>query len=477
LHLRFASGLTAVSLLLAGCTPELVASAQKALEQAATSPGGASLGGLGLAVKPADDGRIRTPKPAFGPKPAPVEKGQPLPSMVGSPDFRTFKPDPNARRLERDEARAIAQRYLDRTRAEEGLDGAWSPAARLAEGAPLALQDGFAKGPGAYEFLVTDGGDEELGHIVVNTSREMMPVPESADEGRGHREALLAAYREKLGKDAKEPVFYRFSAFSYGIEDATDGTWATLSVGGFDFPAFRAGKRELVELKGQDRYIADRWRELEAPAPAAQAAGPKVYRLMGKKEGFGREVPRYWQHQFNGCAVGCVPVAWGMVYGYWEQKGRNTIEGARETNFTQNAAVQAMHERLNDYCDTRCDGAAGATGMWESVEGERWGERDRGRVVDYNLDYYWTEFNHFKMARDAIKVKRPPIVGFSDAPNTDGGGHAVTVTGYYQHDDWGWWDDIERLYVNSGWRATPRLTLTLGSNELTLHWVMTVNVK
>ncbi|MEB3222357.1 MAG: hypothetical protein VKS61_09800 [Candidatus Sericytochromatia bacterium] len=472
---HLASGLTALSLLLAGCTPELVASAQKALEQAAATPGGEGLSGLALGVRPATDGRIRTPRPAFGLKPPVAEPGQPLLSIVGHPDFRTFKPSPDARRLEQDEARVIAQRYLERTRAEEGPDGGWPATARLAEGAPLALQDGFAKGPGAYEFLVTDGEEEDLGHIVVNTSREMLPVPESADEGRGHREALLAAYRAKLGKAPKEPVFYRFSAFSYGVEDATDGTWATSSVGGFDFVAFRAGKRELVELKGQDRYIADRWRELEAPAPTA--AGPKVYRLLGTRQGFGREVPRYAQHTYNGCYVGCVPVAWGMVYGYWEQKGRNTVLGARETNFTQNANVEAMHERINGYCSTRCNGLEGVTTWPKQIEGVRWGRQDRERTVDYNPDLYWTDFNMFKTARDAIKVKRPPLLGFDDTPNTNGGGHAVVVTGYYQHDDWGWWDDIERLYINTGWAGTPRLTLTLGSNDLNLRWVITVNVK
>ncbi|MEB3197891.1 MAG: carboxypeptidase regulatory-like domain-containing protein, partial [Candidatus Sericytochromatia bacterium] len=400
--------------------------------------------------------------------------GAMLPQLAGNPNVRLFRPDPSLKLIDVKLARAVAERYLT---SHIGPNGLWAEGARLAAGEPLALRDGFnPTAPGAYEFLVEAKGGP-AGHIVVNTSKEMVPVPESSSEGQGHRASLLESFRQTHKREPKVPVFYRFSTFSWALEDGADRKFAKLAVDDFSFDAFRGGKRDLMELPGQRELIKRLWTAAETGA-----APPKRYGLnFWGTDYYSKNltgVPQYTQHSYNGCAVGCGPTAWGMVYGYWEGRGIDTIAGASSGNTSDNANTRAMMEKINGYVKTTCSGSSGGTMWYDEPDGQKWGDNDRGLTVGVAMRYMsdYSEFSMFKHLKSAINDGKPPMLGFYDTPNTNGGGHAVTGYGYWQKDAFGWWDDVETMRVNSGWSSPRTLNLTLGDNGLVLKWVMRVSV-
>ncbi|MEB3197810.1 MAG: carboxypeptidase-like regulatory domain-containing protein, partial [Candidatus Sericytochromatia bacterium] len=443
-------------------------------------PGGSKPGGgaaiLDPVFAPAED--AKTIEEDFSRKLGDVDESERrAPALREIKDLRLFKP--GAARVDLSRARAVAQKYLS-----ERVDGGkyyWTSDARLSDAAPLALLDGFTKEPGSYEFLVTNGKGP-AGHIVVNTSRDMIPVPESSTIGTGHQAALLEQFRTEHKRTPKSPVFYRFSSFSWALEDAADGVQSALSVGGFNYKAFRAGERYLMERPGQGDFIKRAWAFYDAPAADARKFNLFWHTYLETKNLTG--MPNYRQHTYNGCAVGCGAASWGQLYGYWEQRSRDTIAGAPSTNTSSTGAVvdnantRSMTEAINEYMGTWCDAAlGGATYNTDMYKGRQWGRTNRGLTVGTNAKCDGSDYAMFKHARYGLRDNRPVLIGFRD---DDVGGHFVAAYGFTQMHDYLSWlgsdDGYESLRVKTNWSSPTDLTLSLGDNGLDLFMSLRVSV-
>ncbi|MEB3284519.1 MAG: hypothetical protein VKN33_04455, partial [Candidatus Sericytochromatia bacterium] len=279
----------------------------------------------------------------------------------------------------------------------------------------------------------------------------------------------------------KNPAIYRFSSFSWGIEDADDGTHSTLSVGGYDFKAFRAGERFLMERPGQGDFIKRSWEFYGKPASDAKKFNLFWHTYLETKNLTG--MPNYRQHTYNGCAVGCVGTAWGQIYGYWEQRGRDAVAGAPSTNTSSTGAVvnnantRAMTEGINEYMDTFCRGSEGATDWSKIPLGRNWGRTDRRLRVETNQKLDGSDKAMYRHTRRGLRDNRPTMIAFVD---NDTGSHAVAAYGFTQmHDIWSWLgsdDGYESLRVKTNWSSPTDLTLTLGDNGLNLNMSMRISV-
>lgn len=95
--------------------------------------------------------------------------------------------------------------------------------------------------------------------------------------------------------------------------------------------------------------------------------------------GTGRDQRAYWQHEYEGCDVGCGPVAWGMLFGWADHQAweGNSYWGPRWGLYRENADTypapdadaprshtsgpRRMIEEINEYVDTFCAFGSGAT--------------------------------------------------------------------------------------------------------------------
>ncbi|PIQ25561.1 hypothetical protein COW36_21190 [bacterium (Candidatus Blackallbacteria) CG17_big_fil_post_rev_8_21_14_2_50_48_46] len=365
------------------------------------------------------------------------------------------------KRINASQAAQIALHFLEENRQQES---AWSNQnAQLKPEPSLSFYDGFEAEPGAFEFLVQSDKGEALGYLIVNTSRYVTPVPEYSTEGSGHRALLEQDYLKKQGALPAQPKFYRFSAFAYALAEAEQPEkYALRSLRrDFDFELARSGKQKLIYFPDTETVIAQAWQKFEAPFDKSLSFATKS---SSSKSLSG--VPKYYQHYVtSSCPVGCVPVAWSMLYGFYDND-YNTVAGSASS---QTSSVEAMHEKIADYVKTNC---GSSKEIWAYL-GRKWGRDDRNLTVKTNLDTLGGDKSLFNSVQGEIDDGRPAIVGFHDELDTsDPGleGHAVTAYGYYEN------GSTRKLYVNTGWTGTTTKTLTIGSGDLDLNWVMKVKV-
>ncbi|MEB3330186.1 MAG: hypothetical protein VKQ33_13225, partial [Candidatus Sericytochromatia bacterium] len=172
-------------------------------------------------------------------------------------------------------------------------------------------------------------------------------------------------------------------------------------------------------------------------------------------------------------AVGCAPTAWGQIYGYWEQKGRDTIAGTPASNRVLNNNSRAMIRTLNDRMGTYCTDSGGATNLWDVGKGALWrGPRGLRVATNSRTLGLFGNYDVFKHTRAGLRDNRPTIVVFTDTPNLGGGCHAVATYGYWEARGEWWEGGYQKLEVKTNWAAPTDLTLELWDNSLTL-WMST----
>ncbi|MGA1824465.1 MAG: hypothetical protein ACMUIP_07345 [bacterium] len=128
---------------------------------------------------------------------------------------------------------------------------------------------------------------------------------------------------------------------------------------------------------------------------------------------------RYGQESCCGCVTGCGPVAWAMLYGWWDKKGWSNLIAGGEAPLYLNDYVRDCILDVRDYCDTYCISGSGATNPWDMHDGYKWA-RDRynaGHISGYSVSSKWT-FPCFystscrEKARNCIRDNgRPAIIG------------------------------------------------------------------
>lgn len=189
--------------------------------------------------------------------------------------------------------------------------------------------------------------------------------------------------------------------------------------------------------------------------------------------GYSGDQPAYNQFDYRGCAVGCGPVAWGILFGWGDRQaaGGNAYWSGRTGLYRQNggrgadavapiaqdAGVDNMITELHGDVGTFCAFGQGATAPWDMsgatayLSGRTWTRLD----THYNvLGIHETRLANY--AANSIAYRRTP---------------AVIGTGWLSHYPvaWGyawqtrvvrhsflWWSWEETVtdtafYVNDGW--------------------------
>lgn len=146
-------------------------------------------------------------------------------------------------------------------------------------------------------------------------------------------------------------------------------------------------------------------------------------------DGGSLEQPDYYQYSYNGCQVGCGPVALAMLFcwgdyqaetgnSYWAPRnGLYRLDGGRGTNavapLSQTSGVENVIEEINGQVDTFCSLGQGATAPWDMEEA--WAYLSGRTAADLDVQYNSAGFHETRLrdnARDSIKFRgTPAIVG------------------------------------------------------------------
>jgi hypothetical protein len=457
----------ALSASVIGCTADqlnLARSLVNSAQSGAKNPNAAA----SAAPKPALDGAVFQTRPGDGESGLATERRQP--KLSDYPGLAAKAPTRLGQRISADRARRIAAIELKQNVLNEPN---WANAAPVISAEkPLALYDGYEEAPAYFEFAVTSANQKKLGHITVATSPYNDPVPDYSTRGGIRRKALIQQFIKKYGAEPVLPKFYRFSAFSFALEDAsaTDRV-VTRSLGAFDFARAKAGKQALLLRDGDEQRIDARWREVTDAADKPFVT-QTTFRTQAATSKYLSDAPYYYQHDINsgrGCAVGCGPVAWSLLYGWYQvQKGINAVPGDGRT---QTSAIEAMHEKLRSYCGTFCWPGAGnpsATIEGSMYLGRKYGRNDRSLTVSTDYDTYWTESELFSHLQDEIDAGRPTIMLFAHDEFTGGvgnaldgifGEHYTLATGYYKS------GSTKKIAMNTGWEEDDDGSETMTLNE------------
>jgi len=143
--------------------------------------------------------------------------------------------------------------------------------------------------------------------------------------------------------------------------------------------------------------------------------------------GYWSDQCRYGQESCCGCVTGCGPVAWAMLYGWWDRNGTNLIEGYAPIS-PMNTAVRNCISGTNsvrDYVDSYCVAGQAATNPWEMPDGKKWA-RDRynaGYINGYSISTQYASPGIYtsscrNRARDSIRDNHKPAIigiGFTSA--------------------------------------------------------------
>lgn len=137
--------------------------------------------------------------------------------------------------------------------------------------------------------------------------------------------------------------------------------------------------------------------------------------------------PLYNQFQHNGCAVGCGPVAWAMLFGwadrqaetgnaYWAPRwGLYRRDGGRGANdiapLTMTNGVRNVIREINSHVGTFCITGSGATWPWNMGNAWRYLQGRSGtRIVCHWNSVGWHEDGLRNRAVASIRDRRTPAI-------------------------------------------------------------------
>jgi len=373
--------------------------------------------------------------------------------------------------------------------AVRGNEPSWTAETEIADAFPLFLPGREA--PSYYELKVTTGR-EDAGYIVVNVDRTDLLVVETAVAGR----TLTEAYSDATGRTDLEIVRYDWFASSarHGREIVAavglDGTAEVRLVEGN--PALAEAVAELDARSA--RYVEE---HACAPTQSRRAldawyGGSRIAELEITEEELldgdfvdylNETVPitsswvyHYLDHHFSsptwhlphwaqphdadGYPVGCGPVAWAMVYAYWQEfHGKSglfdaaDLSGAWEPEdcdpYDGNEINEAMWE-LAELVETVYGGSKSKWGMtypWNMDQGAAYAML-HGYLFTTCDEDSGTEWSKFQTIDDEIVADRPAILRIN-AEGVGSGDHYVAIEGTRYREEVGL--DSLGYRANFGW--------------------------
>lgn len=165
------------------------------------------------------------------------------------------------------------------------------------------------------------------------------------------------------------------------------------------------------------------------------------------------------------CKTGYTPVAWGIIYEYWDRHGYPFLVG--ETEGTDNRRtldkdVQAMFDELRTDMQTSC---GGGTTLDLQLDGLLYTHR-RGYGFDAS---YVTVPDRYSTTKRELQAQRPLLI------NYDAGSEDHTAVVYFLHDEGSLKENFVR--IKTGWQSPPtrRLDDWQGiATVLTIIWPPTL---
>ena len=183
--------------------------------------------------------------------------------------------------------------------------------------------------------------------------------------------------------------------------------------------------------------------------------------------------PRYNQFQHQGCAVGCGPVAWAMLFGwgdyqaesgsnaYWSPRfGLYRRDGGRGANdcapLNMTEGIRNVIREIHGQVGTFCISGSGATWPWEMDDATEYLNGRTGTRLD-------THHHPFGMDEDLLRVYARNSIRDRQTPAIIGTGwlsHYPLAFGYawqkriVRHCFVFCWNDVvydRWFYVNQGW--------------------------
>jgi hypothetical protein len=172
----------------------------------------------------------------------------------------------------------------------------------------------------------------------------------------------------------------------------------------------------------------------------------------------------YNQFPYDGCAVGCGPVAWSMLFGWadhqswigdpdWTRGGIYRENGGYGSDVdaprNMDEGVRNMIREISDHVETWCTPSdGGATNPWDM--GNAWHYLDGRTGAGFRAEWRLVPTSGLRnRARDSIQDR--------DAPAVIGTGileHYPLAYGYrYRESRWGLLHQ-RQFYVNQGWGGT-----------------------
>jgi hypothetical protein len=183
--------------------------------------------------------------------------------------------------------------------------------------------------------------------------------------------------------------------------------------------------------------------------------------------------PRYEQFEYRNCAVGCGPVAWGMLFGwadrqaavgnpYWAPRwgiyrSSGGYGGDAVAPLWQDEGVNNMIRELNEQVGTFCSSGSGATFPWNMHGASQYLSGRTGAWIQTNWNSVGAHEDRLRdwAADQIIHRATPSIIG------TGWLNHYPVAYGYAWEDRiirtctlWWCWDEVvydRWFYVNQGW--------------------------
>jgi hypothetical protein len=116
-----------------------------------------------------------------------------------------------------------------------------------------------------------------------------------------------------------------------------------------------------------------------------------------------------------GCNTGCGPVAWAMLYGWFDYTGSASLISGGPAPLYNNSYVEDCVDAVNSYCGTYCVGSSAATNPWDMPDGYKWASIDRGESYSISTTYSIPCFPTTgcrEKARNSIRDDdKPAIIG------------------------------------------------------------------
>ena len=284
--------------------------------------------------------------------------------------------------------------------------------------------------------------------------------------GATHREPLLDGETTALVGDAASHVRLTTVTREVGqdlleltpLSDAAAGLTATLTftdaTGRTDSQAFEFVERALVPSE-TDATIQ----------PAIDVDDGDGTAFLPTRSWAGGAGLQCWygQHQYQGCPVGCGPVAWAMLFGWadrqanngrfnstwWRRWGLYRSGGGRGGDAVaprqMSNGVRSVLEELNDDVDVFCIGDNGATAPWDMGGATRYLHGRTGTSIEYWWSGSGIPWGRCKReARESIKGNAN---NKGPTPTIVGKGWLSHYPLAYAYSD-GWWDYFK---INNGW--------------------------